>query len=174
MGSRLSTYQRPSVVLLDLNLPDSQGAETFRKVLEKAPGVPVVILSGQDDVGLAMKALAPGRARLPVEEHPHQRWTGPGDALRRGTAGAPAFPRDEPEAATGVQEPVPVPCFARTAHAAHLHPSICDHPARRPGRRGQRGTARPPQDHSEECEPTGGDGARPAGGQPGGVGKDSR
>ena len=39
----------PAVVLLDLNLPDSHGAETFRKVLEKAPGVPVVILSGQDD-----------------------------------------------------------------------------------------------------------------------------
>jgi signal transduction histidine kinase len=52
--------QRPSVVLLDLNLPDSQGAETFRKVLEKAPGVPIVILSGQDDVGLAMKALHQG------------------------------------------------------------------------------------------------------------------
>jgi signal transduction histidine kinase len=48
---------RPSVVLLDLNLPDSQGAETFRKVLAKAPDVPVVILSGQDDEGMAMKAL---------------------------------------------------------------------------------------------------------------------
>src|SRR6476646_2482664 len=47
----------PSLVLLDLNLPDSQGAETFRKVLEKAPEVPVVILSGQDDQGLAIKAL---------------------------------------------------------------------------------------------------------------------
>jgi len=52
--------QPPSVVLLDLNLPDSQGAETFRKVLEKAPDVPVVILSGQDDEALAMKALHQG------------------------------------------------------------------------------------------------------------------
>jgi signal transduction histidine kinase len=50
----------PSVVLLDLNLPDSHGAETFRKVLEKAPGVPIVILSGQDDEALAMKALHQG------------------------------------------------------------------------------------------------------------------
>jgi signal transduction histidine kinase len=47
-------------VLLDLNLPDSHGAETFRKVLEQAPGVPVVILSGQDDEVLAMKALHQG------------------------------------------------------------------------------------------------------------------
>ena len=50
----------PSVVLLDLNLPDSHGADTFRKVLEQAPGVPVVILSGQDDEVLAMKALHQG------------------------------------------------------------------------------------------------------------------
>jgi signal transduction histidine kinase len=50
----------PSVVLLDLNLPDSQGADTFRKVLAKAPDVPVVILSGQDDEGLAIRALHQG------------------------------------------------------------------------------------------------------------------
>ncbi|HYA22700.1 MAG TPA: hybrid sensor histidine kinase/response regulator [Terriglobales bacterium] len=52
--------QPPSLILLDLNLPDSRGAETFRKVLEKAPGVPVVILSGQDDQALAVKALHQG------------------------------------------------------------------------------------------------------------------
>jgi len=52
--------QSPSVILLDLNLPDSQGAETYRKVLEQAPNVPVVILSGQDDEALAMKALHQG------------------------------------------------------------------------------------------------------------------
>lgn len=50
----------PSVVLLELNLPDSHGADTFRKVLEKMPDVPVVILSGQDDEALAMKALHQG------------------------------------------------------------------------------------------------------------------
>lgn len=50
----------PSVVLLDLNLPDSHGTETFRKVLDKAPGLPVVILSGQEDEALAMKAIHQG------------------------------------------------------------------------------------------------------------------
>ena len=50
----------PAVVLLDLNLPDSRGAETFRKVLNKAPGVPVVVLSGQDDEELAAKAVHQG------------------------------------------------------------------------------------------------------------------
>src|SRR5580658_4793121 len=51
---------QPSVILLDLNLPDSHGAETFRRVLEQAPGVPVVVLSGQDDEALAIKAVNQG------------------------------------------------------------------------------------------------------------------
>ncbi len=50
----------PSLVLLDLNLPDCRGAETFRRILEKAPGVPIVILSGQDDEIMAMKAVHHG------------------------------------------------------------------------------------------------------------------
>lgn len=52
--------QPPSVVLLDLNLPDSHGAETFRNLLSRAPGVPVVVLSGQDDEELATKAVHQG------------------------------------------------------------------------------------------------------------------
>jgi signal transduction histidine kinase len=49
--------ETPSLVLLDLNLPDSHGADTFRQIMQKAPNVPVVILSGQDDEALAMKAV---------------------------------------------------------------------------------------------------------------------
>jgi signal transduction histidine kinase len=52
--------ETPSVVLLDLNLPDSHGAETFRRVMEHSPNVPVVVLSGQDDEVLAMKAVHQG------------------------------------------------------------------------------------------------------------------
>src|SRR5579862_2912878 len=52
--------ETPSLVLLDLNLPDSHGAETFRRILQKAPNVPVVILSGQDDEALAIKAVHQG------------------------------------------------------------------------------------------------------------------
>jgi DNA-binding NtrC family response regulator len=50
----------PSVVLLDLNLPDSHGAQTFRTVLNKAPGIPVVVLSGTDDEELAVEAVHQG------------------------------------------------------------------------------------------------------------------
>ena len=52
--------ETPLLVLLDLNLPDSHGAETFRRIMQKAPNVPVVILSGQDDEALAMKAVHQG------------------------------------------------------------------------------------------------------------------
>ena len=50
----------PAVVLLDLNLPDSRGAETLNNVLKKAPGVPVVILSAQEDQEFAAKAVHQG------------------------------------------------------------------------------------------------------------------
>jgi len=52
--------ETPSLVLLDLNLPDSHGAETFRRIMQKAPNVPIVILSGQDDEALAIKAVHQG------------------------------------------------------------------------------------------------------------------
>ena len=54
------TRETPSLVLLDLNLPDSHGAETFRRLMEHSPNVPVVVLSGQDDEALAMKAVHHG------------------------------------------------------------------------------------------------------------------
>jgi len=62
LGDALESLSRemPSLVLLDLNLPDSRGAETFRKVMEAAPNVPVVVLSGQDDEAMAVKAVHQG------------------------------------------------------------------------------------------------------------------
>src|ERR1700694_6244367 len=65
-AARLSTglaalaVKPPAVVLLDLNLPDSHGAETFRKVLNKAPGVPVVVLSGMEAEELGVQAVLQG------------------------------------------------------------------------------------------------------------------
>ena len=50
----------PAVVVLDLNLPDSRGAETFRNVLNMAPGVPVVIVSGSYDEELEANAVHQG------------------------------------------------------------------------------------------------------------------
>jgi signal transduction histidine kinase len=50
----------PSVVLLDLNLPDSHGADTFRRVRDHSPNVPIVVLSGMDDQALAERAVHQG------------------------------------------------------------------------------------------------------------------
>jgi sigma-B regulation protein RsbU (phosphoserine phosphatase) len=52
--------KQPAVVLLDLNLPDSHGVDTFRRVMETAPNVPIVVLSGQNDEALAIQALNSG------------------------------------------------------------------------------------------------------------------
>jgi sigma-B regulation protein RsbU (phosphoserine phosphatase) len=48
------------VILLDLNLPDSSGLDTFRTLYRHALQVPIVVLSGQDDVDLAVDAVALG------------------------------------------------------------------------------------------------------------------
>ncbi len=52
--------QPPAVVVLDLTLPDSHGPETFRRLHERAPGVPVVILTAVDDEEIAVKAVQLG------------------------------------------------------------------------------------------------------------------
>jgi signal transduction histidine kinase len=48
------------VVLLDLNLPDSQGPSSFRRVHEVAPDVPLIALTGLDDQKTALEALQSG------------------------------------------------------------------------------------------------------------------
>src|ERR1700730_6242689 len=47
-------------VVLDLTLPDSHGVETFDKIFQAAPGVPVLILSGADAEETARKAVQRG------------------------------------------------------------------------------------------------------------------
>ena len=47
-------------LLLDLNLPDSQGLETFLRVAAEAPQIPAVVMTGTDDVGLGVRAVQAG------------------------------------------------------------------------------------------------------------------
>ena len=47
-------------VLLDLNLPDSQGVDTLRAFVAVAPHLPVVVLTGVSDTALAREALQLG------------------------------------------------------------------------------------------------------------------
>ena len=52
--------QQFDLILLDLGLPDSQGLETFSRVHDHAPQVPIVVLTGLDDDQLALKAVQEG------------------------------------------------------------------------------------------------------------------
>ena len=65
------------LVLLDLSLPDSDGFETFRRVRESSPFIPIVILTGLDDQDLANKT-----AREGGQDYLLKQFTG-GELLKR-------------------------------------------------------------------------------------------
>jgi len=48
------------IVFLDLSLPDSEGLDTLKRILEQDPGVPVVVLTGTEDGSVAAQALKLG------------------------------------------------------------------------------------------------------------------
>jgi glycogen phosphorylase len=48
------------VVVLDLGLPDSDGFETFRRMRERIPRIPIVVSTGLSDETIAMKAVREG------------------------------------------------------------------------------------------------------------------
>lgn len=56
------------IVLLDLSLPDSQGLKTLAKFSTAAPNVPIVVLTGLDDEGIALQAVANGVSDYLVKE----------------------------------------------------------------------------------------------------------
>src|ERR1022692_4246600 len=57
--SKLAT-EEIDVILLDLNLPDSFGFETFTRLHEKYTEVPIVVLSGLGTEDLAVKTVNEG------------------------------------------------------------------------------------------------------------------
>ena len=54
---RCSDNQCFDIALLDLSLPDSHGIATLLAMREKSPSLPIVVLTGLDDEGLAIQAL---------------------------------------------------------------------------------------------------------------------
>lgn len=55
-----SLHRRPDLVLLDYNLDGEHGGAILKKILEKSPETPVVIVSGQEDITTAVGLLKDG------------------------------------------------------------------------------------------------------------------
>ncbi|WP_186755526.1 sigma-54-dependent transcriptional regulator [Echinicola salinicaeni] len=53
-------HKKPDVVTLDFSLPDMKGDELFKKIREIQPELPVIVVSSQEDIAVAVKLLKMG------------------------------------------------------------------------------------------------------------------
>jgi two-component system response regulator AtoC len=53
-------YKKPSVITLDYSLPDIKGAALLKRIKEHHPDIPVVIISGQENINTAITLLKDG------------------------------------------------------------------------------------------------------------------
>jgi PleD family two-component response regulator len=67
-ASEALSNDSPDVLLLDLNLPDSYGMETFRRAQQAAPGIPMVVLLGPADESLALRLIREGAQDFLMKE----------------------------------------------------------------------------------------------------------
>ena len=58
-----------TIILLDLNLPDSAGIETFVRMHDMTPDIPIVVFSGLDDEDVAVHAVETGAQDYLVKGH---------------------------------------------------------------------------------------------------------
>jgi ActR/RegA family two-component response regulator len=63
----------PDVALLDLSLPDSQGLDTVVEFVKQAPAIPVVVMTGYDDMKTAMNAVRLGAQDYLIKGQLHDR-----------------------------------------------------------------------------------------------------
>ncbi|AWW29712.1 sigma-54-dependent Fis family transcriptional regulator [Echinicola strongylocentroti] len=53
-------YLKPNLVTLDFSLPDMNGDELYNKIRSSHPDLPVIVISSQEDIGVAVKLLKMG------------------------------------------------------------------------------------------------------------------
>jgi len=53
-------HEAPSIITLDYTLPDTTGEEVLRQIKEVQPDIPVIIISGQQEIGTAVNLLKLG------------------------------------------------------------------------------------------------------------------
>ncbi len=59
-GVKLDSHNSPDLIFLDLNLPDSNGIETFITVGKHFPDATIIVLSGLEDMEVALQAIQSG------------------------------------------------------------------------------------------------------------------
>ena len=47
-------YQRPDLITVDYSLPDMNGADLLKKIRQISPDIPVIVISGQEDIATAI------------------------------------------------------------------------------------------------------------------------
>ncbi|MFP4382516.1 MAG: sigma-54-dependent transcriptional regulator [Spirochaetia bacterium] len=57
---QLTESRRPSLILLDMNMPDVSGYDLLPRLREQFPGIPVIIITAVDDVGTAVDSMKKG------------------------------------------------------------------------------------------------------------------
>lgn len=67
-AGRMIRVAPPSVILVDLHLPDAQGLETISRVRGLIPGVPIVVLTGDNEESLALAAVREGAQDFLVKD----------------------------------------------------------------------------------------------------------
>jgi two-component system sensor histidine kinase UhpB len=56
----ITDSNRIDLVFLDLSLPDSTGHDSVKKLMEKLPVIPIIVLSGMTDLNIAMECISLG------------------------------------------------------------------------------------------------------------------
>lgn len=61
-------HQKPDLITIDYSLPDINGSELLKRIKDVLPNVPVIIISAQDDVGVAVSLLKEGASDYLVKD----------------------------------------------------------------------------------------------------------
>jgi len=64
--------EQPDVVLMDYRLPDGDGIEAVKKILDKLPETRIVMLTGSGSADLLARSIE-GRLRRPAQQRPSHR-----------------------------------------------------------------------------------------------------
>ncbi len=63
-------HQKPDLVCMDFGLPDTSGDKLFREIVRRDAQLPVIVISGQEEISVAVALLKSGaRDYIPKDDH---------------------------------------------------------------------------------------------------------